>query len=458
MFRLIDSMSAMTSRRIRLALSLLLRLNLCANAFAAAPKGSLDQNVVVANDGAIWAGSVATFASGSKGNRAPQFLNVLKDNTNQQFTGLAISPATGERFVAESLLAKIVEFSPTANATKLPQSKPDAFIVGPRTGMVYPFGVAFDMKAHPTVDTTGQVYVANDCSLPDPANLGECASLNCTANENEVDGSVTIYDNGATGNAAPNLTIEGCATLLGAPVGIFVDEATVNVCTGIAADADALCEPSSGNSIVPVRTRRIWVVNSETIQSPEGFGFGLITIYAPELATFLGADDCSSSPMTGEPVCDEAPFGGFFLTATDPGNDSDPQFIAVNSSETTAYITDADIGRVKAFDLTSGAQCLATDSMGNCTTAINAFILAGFRSATSGRHTRFSTPLGISTVTTPTGDEVFVTNFDGDNLLEFGPGAILNGGDVAPLVLIKGGRTKLNEPIGLAISPPPLIP
>ncbi len=72
MFRLIDlRMSATTARCIRLALGLMLTLNLSANAFAAAPKGSLDRNVVVANDGAIWAGSVETFASGSKGNHAP---------------------------------------------------------------------------------------------------------------------------------------------------------------------------------------------------------------------------------------------------------------------------------------------------------------------------------------------------------------------------------------------------
>jgi hypothetical protein len=440
------------------ALALMLSVSLCPNAFAAAPKGSLDQNVVVANDGAIWAGSVETFTAGSKGNHAPEFLNVLKDYTSQRFEGLAINPLTGELFISENLEPAIAEFAPNANATQVPLSSPEVIIMGPKTGLLYPLGIAFDSAAHPTVDTTAQVYVANNCSMLNPNKRGACLNLSCTSNPSEVDGRVTVYNEYATGNAPPNLTIEGCDTFLGAPVGIFVDEATVDVCTGTADTAADLCDPSSGNSIVPVRTRRIWVVNTTTILSTEPDSiFALVAVYAPELADFLGFSDCTPSPTTGKPVCDEAPFAGLFST-TDGGKASAPQGIAINSSETTAYITDADIGELKLFNLTAEAFCLEVDSMGNCTIAVSPFISASFRSAISGRHTFLSDPLGVSAVSTPTGDEVFVTNFRANSLVEFGPQALSVGGDVAPLALIKGLRTQLNQPIGVEVSPPPLIP
>jgi hypothetical protein len=456
MFRLIEQWRLILLSSLAWALALMPVVLLCPNAFAAAPKGSLDQNVVVANDGAIWAGSVETFAAGSKGNRAPEFLNVLKDYTSQRFDGLAINPLTGELFITESLEPAIAEFAPNANATKVPLSFPEVIIFGSETGLLFPLGIAFDTAAHPTVDTTGQVYVANNCSLLNPKKRAECLSLGCTSNPDEVDGSITVYNGYASGNVPPNLTIEGCNTFLGSPVGIFVDEATVDVCIGTADNAADLCDPSSGNSTVPVRTRRIWVVNTTITSSDAGF-VSLVTVYAPELAEALGVSNCFSSAVTGKPICNELPLAGFFSTSI-AGAASAPQDIAVNASETTAYITDAYMGQLKLFNLNADASCLETDSLGNCTIAISPFISASFRSAILGRHTFLSGPQGVSAVSTPTGDEVFVTNFRANSLVEFGPDALSVGGDVAPLALIKGLRTGLNQPLGVAVSPPPLIP
>jgi hypothetical protein len=456
MFRLIEQGRFTLLSSLASALALMPAVLLCTYAFAAAPKGSLDQNVVVANDGAIWAGSVETFAAGSKGNRAPEFLNVLKDDTSQRFDGLAINPLTGELFITETLEPAIAEFAPNANDTKVPLSSPEAIIIGSETGLLYPLGIAFDSAAHPTVDTTAQVYVANNCSLVNPKRRAECLSLGCTANPDEVDGRVTVYDSYLSGNLSPNLTIEGCNTFLGSPVGIFVDEATVDVCTGTADTAADLCDPSSGNSIVPVRTRRIWVVNTTITSSGAGFS-SLVTVYAPEVAEALGFSNCFSGAVTGKPICNEFPLAGFFSTSG-AGTASTPQDIAINASETTAYITDAYMGQLKLFNLTAEASCLQTDAMGNCTIAISPFISASFRSAILGRHTFLSGPQGVSAVSTPSGDEVFVTNFRANSLVEFGPEALSVGGDVAPLALIKGLRTGLNQPLGVAVSPPPLIP
>ncbi len=115
--------------------------------------------------------------------------------------------------------------------------------------------------------------------------------------------ALTILDDGyATGNAAPNLTIEGCDTLLGAPVGIFVDEATVDVCTGTAVSAADLCDPSSGNPIVPVRTRPNMggQHNYDPKHEPDSI-FALVAVYAPELADIFSGllPIAPSSPDNG---------------------------------------------------------------------------------------------------------------------------------------------------------------
>ena len=325
--------------------------------------------------------------------------------------------------------------------------------------MVYPSGIAFDTMAHPTLDTTGQIYVTNNCSSIDSTGL--CISQKCTSSKFEVDGSVTVYDADAEQNAAPNLTIEGCNTLLGSPLGIFVDEATVNVCTGTAATAADLCNPSSVSAIVPVPTRRIWVVNAEGVDNayPDST-FAYVSVYAPELAAFLGVSNCAPNSSTGKPVCNEPPVAGIFSTAAGNGDASLPQFMAINETEATAYITDLDIrfGKLKAFNLVPTAECLSMDSNGNCKLAVSPFVSANFRSSLSGPRTSLYNPVGVSTISTAAGDEVFVANLRANSFVEFGPGVALNGGDVAPLALIKGGRTKLNEPVGVAISPPPLIP
>ena len=430
------------------------------DALAAPPRGAFDQDLVVANDGALWGGSIATFSAGSKGNSAPKYLNILLNDVAQQFSGVAVSPKTGENFVVESFGLAVLEFSPTANARKLPQSRPQVIIDGDNTGLVFPEGVAFDSKQDPIVDTSGQFYVANNCStLPKSGNY--CSSMMCTTSPDEIDGKVTVFNAGARGNAAPNLTIEGCNTSLGGPIGIFVDEATVSVCIGSAATAADLCNPANGNVIVPVPTRRIWVVNDEAVDNnPDDLAFGTVTIYAPELAFVLSLSNCADNPQTGQPVCDEAPLGGMFSTAGEgdtPDFTSIPQFIAVNQDESSAYVTDADFGRVKAFDLTSAPNCMTTDAGGNCRVAIDKYITGAYRASIFGRHTLLKSPLGVSVKSTAEGDELFVADLR-NRILEFGPQAALNGGDLAPIAQLKGGRTRLNEPIGVAVSPPQLIP
>ncbi len=171
---------------------------------------------------------------------------------------------------------------------------------------------------------------------------------------------------------------------------------------------------------------------------------------------------CNSNPFTNQPVCDEPPLGGAFATGAQPSDISIPQYIAVSADESRAYLTYSkgvkDTGRLAVFKLITAPQCLLTDPVGNCTTAVNQYISASSMTAVFGTHTLLDNPRGVSVVAANGGDEVFVANFDANSLIEFGPGAVLQGGDVAPMAVVKGLKTDLNEPVGIQVIPPPLIP
>lgn len=74
---------------------------------------------------------------------------------------------------------------------------PIARITGPNTGLEHPTGLA--------VDSDGHIYVVNDSDSPKKPD------------------SITVYDPGSNGDAAPVRTISGPATLLSDPQGIALD-------------------------------------------------------------------------------------------------------------------------------------------------------------------------------------------------------------------------------------------
>lgn len=459
-----------------LMLAVVVVLNSNTNARAQA-SGGLDQSVVVVNSRGIFSGSIETFAKNSKKNSKPQALDVFSGGNGstvlEAASGVAVSPVAHLNYVASRQPFGVLGFSPTANgANILPEIEILPTITGGlETTPLDPAGVAFDSMAHPTLDTTGQIYVANFDSD------GNVCGFN--------GGSISVYDADANRSAPPNLIVEDCTTPLFSPVGLFVDEATVDLCLGSAPDAADLCNPVGGNVIIPLQTRRIWVVNrTDFLTTATGTLFlgGYVTVYTPDFAELLDKMGLSSfcvpepnNTLTPTQLCVEPPLGGFFYTTTNngppcvrgdvcpPGDDSTtPDYLAVNTSETTAYLTDISggfrgRGRVKMFALHGNPVCLEQVS-GNCTVAATPFLSGmdtGKDKEITGARTRINLPMGISVATVAAGDELFVTNVNSDSLVEFGPGAV---GNAAPVAVVEGRGSGMRQPTGNAITPPPLIP
>jgi hypothetical protein len=460
----------------------------------------LDRSVVVVNSRGVLSGSVETFAAGSNKNRTPQFNDILRGGkSNGGFpilmmgSGVAVSPATGLNFVASGGTNAVLGFLPTLNGINLPPdqmiSSFDPLCNNFGIDLCTPDGVAFNSMANPSFDTPEQLYVAN---LGPP--LVDTAGNACGA------GSIAVSDSSANGVISPNLLIYGCndppiyGLSLADPVGLFVDEATVDLCLGSADNAMDLCDPSSGNQIMPVPTRRIWELSRKMLsadwqrlnfaETPTFFG-GNVSVYTPELADVIDALGLAPS-VTGRAsfcdsnnFCNEPAFGGLFFTTTDglppdelpppqcPSSDgsscdlTNPDYLAVNTAETAAYVTDIDggfrnRGRVKSFALSDGGPiCWGFDAVGDCTLAVKESVNGVYTGAIEGQHTTLNLPMGIGVATVAGGDELFVTNVNADSLVEFGPGA---SGDAAPIASVRGRQTGMIQPAGIALTPPPLIP
>jgi hypothetical protein len=478
---------------IATGVAIVLMASAASNAIAGA---GLDQTVVVVNSSATLSGSVETFRKGSNLNRRPKFNDILrggKPNLGipvlQRGTGVAVSPTTGLNFVASGGTNAVLAFSPTLNGVNLPPDQMITFsfisnclflsqAAFPNLGLCLPNGVAFDSMASPIVDTPGeQVYVA---SLAPP--LFDTSFNICGG------GSVEVFDSFGNGNDFPNRLIFGCNAALtyglslADPVGLFVDEATVDLCIGSDDDATDLCDPARGNFVVPIPTRRIWVLSrrmsfKDWVDLGAGglppFPGGNVGIYEPEIADTIDALGLAPSvsgvsSFCNLPYCNEPAIGGLFFTTTDGlapnGSSSDttnPNYLAVDATETTAYVTDVaggfkKRGRVKAIALQSAPFCLAPyGSAGSCTLAVKEFVGRASTTTIEGPHTMLNQPMGIAVATVAAGDELFVTNVNTNSLIEFGPGA---SGDVAPIVSVSGRQTGMNQPAGIALTPPPLIP
>jgi hypothetical protein len=319
-------------------------------------------------------------------------------------------------------------------------------------------------------------------------------------------------------DTAPDEVIGGDAaeTALAEPVGIKVDTVSAELCYP---PADTLAEPPTvptdycggGTLVETIYTRRVWVVNRF---------LGLVTEYLPDLACALAPSYCpGNSGITGAPtsLAQMPPFAAFFSTtdALPPASDAtlppacgsttpspglcggdtgvpcsvdstNPNYIATQIFASACddlsggsltcpevYVTDLaggfkGNGRIKFFATIPADVCLATDTTGTyCVFAVRGALFGLPDKTIEGKKTRLAKVMGIaaqpaaipvassqSSAITGEPDNLFVTNVDGNSILQF---SSLEEGNVRPDAFVRGRRTKMNQPSGLAVTAPQML-
>jgi hypothetical protein len=463
----------------------------------AKPSGPLATTVWVANGGAFNAGSLETFAGGTKKNTKPLYRNIGPETLLQSFpgspffgtapTGVAITFDSPHHVsVVGELVNAVLTFTNTANG----DTPPETVLFGPDTLLGLPAGDTYGLSPffrdtqQGLISPFSELYVTNiDTALPLPSPIP--SSLPTPV----VGAAVTEYPEGADGDWAPDEVIGGdpSVTVLFEPVGIYVDSTNIELCLGLADTATDLCDDPQES--FNYGTRRVWVVQP---------AIGLVSLFVPEAAcsisevfTSLGAfpeplwcHGTSGNPALQDNVIQQPPLGGTFFTTEDGlappalgGSSTDPtepNFLAVQqyAEFPEVYITDLlggfhNHGRIKFFYTVPFDQCLATT-----TTTAGTFCIAAIRGGIfgipdgtiEGKKANLKKPMGIAAqplaVPLAAGqsseyiDNLFVTNVDRNSIVQF---SSTERGNVRPDAFIQGRRTKMNQPTGIAIPPELLI-
>ncbi len=247
-------------------------------------------------------------------------------------------------------------------------------------------------------------------------------------------GTIEVFAPGSSGNAAPVATISGAQTGLG--------EAPENAPLGVALDA--------GGNIYTTTTS-----NSVVVFPPLGGGSG--NINESPTATISGASTMLNSPTgltigaTGNIYVANSSGGVTIYPAlgSGTGNLNEPPTATIAGSNTG-------LGAAKGIALDAAGRIYVTNEqtisvevfapLGNSTGNLNAAPIATI----SGGNTELSVPIGI---TIDTIGNIYVGDFSA-GILEYPPlGGSTGNLNVAPIALISGGNTGLDQPELLTIAP-----
>ena len=393
-------------------------------------KNVLLDTVVVSNYGAAFDGSVETFAAGSGPNAKPEY---WIHGTN---TLLGIS--TGAGGDAQSSLNG--DIAVTVPLVLLPFPFPNGFVE------IYPFGA--------NGNSSFAEIIASPAGFPDLTGLSLPQGV---AFEDPFDGLHTL---GTDIVAVANYTPAVVEPDLGIPgLGLCTPNAP-GFSLGTITEYDKTTLTPGVNDIPPLDNSPVIALTSATPPAPYSHN-----------ATIGGCDTYLLGPVglafDAEgflSVVDEA---GPFVTVYEPGAHGnaiplafigavgatagafkDPMYVAVSSGvseppfgfpDDVIYVTDAGDNSIKIFA-----------PFTNCFTAGLPFACEGTElGVIQGGRTKLNRPEGIAL--DADGDALYVVNHNGNSLLEF-EAVGTSGGNIAPTLIISGKATKMNLPVGVALS------
>jgi Fibronectin type III domain len=294
---------------------------------------------------------------------------------------LAAQSPAGYSFVANRDANSVTEYARGATGDQ----KPVATIAGAKTGIDGPVSVAFG--------PAGNLFVVN-------------------GNANAGDGSVTEYAPGATGNAAPDVTLSGPASELNVPDGIALN-----------AVGDLLVANSGNGSVTEYFPVGQNLVLFGTIAGPAtGLSGPAGIALDPAGDLFVANSNGSVTEYAKGADGDAAP--GAAISGADTGLRT-PRGVALVPPAPYSFMTNVHLDSVAEY----------AKGVGGSPPELVAAI--------SGSATGLNNPDGV--VADPDGD-LFVAN-GGNSVTEYAPGAV---GDAAPIATISGPDTGLDFPVGIA--------
>ncbi len=418
---------------------------------------ALLDTVVVTNYGAAFAGSLVTFAAGSKKHTRP-FLIVKGTNTLLgASTGPAgVSVSSGDGHVAVSVPIDLIDFtgfgapagapaagtgfveifSPGADKNTVPESiigtRNVAFLVPNTSGVNTPQGLAYEDPFDGVNPGRNILAVANTL----PTSFGPIdADAACTAFGGFTVGTITEYDTNllAVGTPGYNDTVP---PFNNSPV-----------CTDPCVQTDT-CPNPPGTDICPAASEY-----NATIGGCDTFLLGPVAVAWDETGFLFVVNEAAVAMGGPGFVTVYAPgsFGDTFPTAviglvpTDPtgGAFVDPAKIAVASDtdffDDVIFVTDVGDNSIKIF-----APFTNFDPFDLFYTGTELGVI-------SGGATKLKRPEGIAL-----GEDsgaLYVVNNSASSLSMFTDFTSLeDGGDIAPTLIISGRNTKLNFPVDVALA------
>ena len=441
---------------------------------SAAGSPGLGSKVATANGGGGAAltgpniSSIETFAAGTKNKQAPLFFDQGTETDLFNPTDIKFSPLGLFLAVANTAagvggvppVAGTLIFSANANGN----TGPLQVLQTPLTDQTQ--GVAFDAE--------GDLWVSNLL----PAHCLETAAKDCTPTSPDFCGLGSLQEFVPTGlepspfNTVPVRTILPCglvdpavpadgsvvSDLIG-PIGMFVDETSVEVCvpSGSPSGACAAVGGVPADLIEnPVFTHRVWVVDNLA---------GAVTVYEPELAEAIGNQIGTGGGLITDDFTAQAPIGGTFSTAAFAGDKTSPQYIASGLVLLTpdVYLTDIlggfkGRGRIKEFSTTAApafcAQPFGETDPADCDVfVLDSFLTGTFEGSIEGSKTKLDQPEGIGSVA----DTIYVTNTLSWTIEQFAPDSFaIDGANIKPEVIVRGPTNKKSKqrmiaPFGLAV-------
>jgi hypothetical protein len=416
---------------------------------------ALLNTVAVSNEGALFAGSLETFAAGSGSQSAPltwvrgpqSFLSIgpgldavssldghIAVPLPVDFVGLSASlgpPVGCGPFAPPFFGTGLVElFSPSTNGKSAPEVEicsPNFAVGAPNTtGVFFPQGVAFE-SPFDGITPAGHEILAVANNFPEVIQDGAiCAGAGLTASSL---GTITEYDRSAftpgLNNIPPtpnnpvaainpftlapytqNSSIGGCLSSLAGPISLAFDENgflfVVNNAGKFAAALAALprfvsvFQPGAASATIP--------------------GFSTGDVFPLALIGIAGTE------TAGDVI---QPVGVTVLT--------------MGLEEDLAFVTDVSDNSIKIFNPFTNRNALL------------GFAFAGELVGTiHGGSTKLKGPEGIAL--SADGDTLYVVNSRADSLEMFTDvPAIEGGGDIAPTLIVESSHSKLNLPVGVAV-------